>query len=1003
MDRIPKILVLAPIDGVHDSVIEALRAAEPPFELTIADVGSTARNLIARDVTYDIAIADARVLESRASAAWGLKSGFRESMPLLLLCDAGCQQSAAQAIEKGWAQQYLVASPDAIRILPSAVRQLVQHARTRVEQTRTRKRLDHIVRARKIMAECNHALVRETRESLLVQSMCDIVVKHGQYRGAWIGLADDPRDVITPVAQAGSVRALPASTYLGRIAGDYVPTAANIALTSGRHYIAHDPTHPDGHAAACFPLVAQDGTTFGAMTILADTPDAFGPEDIDMLEELASDVAYGMHTLRARENHQRVLEGLRSSEARFVQLAAHIREVFYLTDVGITEIIYISPAYEEIWGRSCESVYAEPMSWLDAVHPHDRDRVDKMVAQGRSSGCYDDEYRVLRPDGTQRWVRVRGVPVRDQDGKIYRIAGVAEDITERKEQESRLAFLAYHDGLTKLPNRALLHDRVEQMIMRASRDSRWFILMFIDLDRFKEVNDSVSHEAGDAVLIQTATRLIEATRGGDTVARHGGDEFVVAAPNIYTEQQAAELAQRIVDAVSAPLHIGEQEMVVSASVGIAFYPRDGETVSELLRNADAAMYIAKKAGCDRYRFYDSELNARRRPRLKMEAALRRAVDRNEFTVYYQSEIDVATGRRMGFEALVRWDHPKEGLLSPSSFIGLAEETGLILPLGEWVLREACRQAKQWLDAGHAERFVAVNLSARQFRDIDLVKLVESALANSGLPPQCLELEITESMVMDDPAQSAEIVRALRTLGVRISLDDFGTGYSSLAYLKRFAIDKLKIDRSFVADITSDADAAAIATAIIAMAHRLRLQVVAEGVETDAQFGYLRQHHCDFAQGYLFSQPLPPDECALRANAGIELPVTGRAANTLLVVDDESSVLAAIRRTFRKEGYTLLTAACASEALELLALHPVGVILCDQRMPGMSGIDFLSRVSELYPDSVRIMLSGHSDLESVTQAINRGAIFKFLTKPWDDDGLLGNIAEAFRWYRMNQAS
>jgi len=1000
VDRAPRVLVLAPVNGVHDAVIAALRAAEPPFELTITDVCAIQEHFV-RDFAFDIAIADTHILESAASIAGGLKTGPIGAVPLLLMCEVDCQLQAAQAIEQGLARQYLVASPDTLRALPAVVRQVVQHARIQVEQDATQERLDRVVHARKTMAECNHVLVRETRESLLLQAMCDIVVAHGQYRGAWIGLANDPGGVITPVAQAGSAHVLPATANVGGVTGEYVSTAANIALTSGQHYIVRDPTQPDGPAAACFPLIAQDGTTFGALTILADTPGAFGREDIEMLDELANDVAYGMHTLRARENHQRVLEGLSRSEARFVQLAAHIREIFYLTDVGISEIIYISPAYEEIWGRSCESVYANPASWMEAVHPHDRSRVEKMVEQGRSSGSYDDEYRVVRPDGTERWVRVRGMPVRDHDGKIYRIAGVAEDITERKEQESRLAFLAYHDGLTKLPNRALLNDRIEQMIMRSRRDGGSFIVMFIDLDRFKDVNDSVSHEAGDMVLMQTAARLIEATRAGDTVARHGGDEYVVAAPSVDTAHQAAELAQRIVDEVAAPLHIGEQEVFVGASIGIAFYPKDGETVSELLRNADAAMYMAKKAGRGCYRFYDSAMNARPRPRLKMEAALRRALDRNEFTVYYQPEIDVATGCRMGFEALVRWMHPKEGLLSPGTFIGLAEETGLILPLGEWVLREACRQAKQWLDDGNAEHFVAVNLSARQFRDLDLVKLVESVLVDSGLAPQCLELELTESMVMDDPEQSARVVCALRALGVRISLDDFGTGYSSLAYLKRFAVDKLKIDRSFVADITSDADAAAIATAIIAMAHRLRLQVVAEGVETDAQFGYLRQHHCNFAQGYLFSQPLPPHECALRSGSSVDLPVMGSAANTLLVVDDESSVLAAIRRTFRKEGYTLLTASCAAEAFEVMARQPVGVVLCDQRMPVMNGGEFLSRVSELYPDSVRIMLSGYTDLETVTQAVNRGAIFKFLTKPWEDDGLRSNIAEAFRWYRLCQ--
>jgi EAL domain-containing protein (putative c-di-GMP-specific phosphodiesterase class I)/CheY-like chemotaxis protein len=383
----------------------------------------------------------------------------------------------------------------------------------------------------------------------------------------------------------------------------------------------------------------------------------------------------------------------------------------------------------------------------------------------------------------------------------------------------------------------------------------------------------------------------------------------------------------------------------------------------------------------------------------MERELRQALTGDELVLHYQPQVDLLSGRITGAEALVRWQHPQRGLLSPLEFIPLAEETGLIGPLGEWILREACRQNRVWLTAGLPAGRIAVNLSARQFGDTDLLELTRRVLAESGLPAAQLEFELTESMAMQDVDKVISILHELKRMGVRTSLDDFGTGYSSLSYLQRFAVSALKIDRSFVHEVEANPGNAAIVATIIAMAGSLGLKVIAEGVETAAELAWLRASRCDEIQGYHFSRPLPADQYALLLGEGRTLaPVattSDASARTLLLVDDEPNVLASLRRLLRVEGYRILTANSAREGLELLALNTVQVILCDQRMPEMTGTEFFFRVKQLHPDTVRIVLSGYTELSSLTDAINQGAIYKFLTKPWDDEALRATIRQAFR--------
>jgi diguanylate cyclase (GGDEF)-like protein len=450
---------------------------------------------------------------------------------------------------------------------------------------------------------------------------------------------------------------------------------------------------------------------------------------------------------------------------------------------------------------------------------------------------------------------------------------------------SKLHHLALHDTLTRLPNRSLLEDRISQAITGAGRSGKRFALMFIDLDRFKTINDSLGHHYGDKLLQEVATRLTAGLRAEDTVARLGGDEFVVLLAEIGTPTGAGTVAQKLLDGLAVPMDIEGQQQSVSGSIGISIFPDDGTTLRELMSNADSAMYHAKKVGRGNHQFFAPEMNAAAGARLQLEQSLRRALDRKEFELHYQPKVDVASGKVVAMEALVRWRSPTRGLVPPNDFIGVAEEIGLIIPLGAWVLRAACEQNQAWQVAGLARLRVAVNLSAYQFRQKDLPELVAAVLKETGMPGEYLELEVTESVVMHNPQDAVRILEQLSAQGIHISVDDFGTGYSSLSYLKQFRLDTLKIDRSFVRDINSDADDAAIVRSVIALAHSLRLQVIAEGVETAEQLEYLRALGCDQYQGYLRSKPVPAAEfeAMLRAPDGLMGPMLAPATPHLASV------------------------------------------------------------------------------------------------------------------------
>jgi diguanylate cyclase (GGDEF)-like protein len=440
-------------------------------------------------------------------------------------------------------------------------------------------------------------------------------------------------------------------------------------------------------------------------------------------------------------------------------------------------------------------------------------------------------------------------------GDGYVVGRAIRSAIERKRTELKLQRLAHYDNLTGLANRTLFHKRLEHALARAARCQGGVALMVMDLDRFKTINDTLGHHAGDRMLVQVAERLKPCVREQDTVARLGGDEFTIILERVSTTEEAAVVARKIIDAMSAPFELEAQSIYVTPSIGITLFPYDDDGVDGLLKNADAAMYQAKAKGRNGFQFFTAGMNERSVERLKIEVGLRQAIENEELLLHYQPKVNLQTGRIQAMEALVRWQRPATGLVPPMDFIPIAEDTGLIIPIGEWVMRKALAQTRIWLDNGLPVARVAINMSARQFRQSDLAAFISEALRESGLNGEHLEIELTESALMEDMSASVAVLQHLKKLGVRVAIDDFGTGYSSLNYLKRFPIDTLKIDRSFVSDIPNDQDDATITTAIIGLAHNLRLNVIAEGVETPEQVEFLRANRCDEAQGFLFSRPL----------------------------------------------------------------------------------------------------------------------------------------------------
>ncbi len=605
------------------------------------------------------------------------------------------------------------------------------------------------------------------------------------------------------------------------------------------------------------------------------------------------------------------------------------------------------------------------------------------------------ETRVRHHDGHQIPVDVSVSQVTSGDETFAHVC--IDDLRERHAAERRIQQLLQFDELTGLPNRQQLFERLGAMLQTHAQTA----VLVLGLDRFKRINDGLGPQVGDAVLREVAQRIVATVRGVDLAARRGGDEFVIVMPE--PSGAASNTAQALLDSIARPVVIEGQQIHLTCSLGIATAPADGDRAETLLRRANAALHQAKLLGRNQASVYAAAPHDDDPERLALETALRLALRNEQLDLHYQPQVDLRHGRIVGVEALLRWQHPTLGRIAPDRFIPIAEETGLILAIGDWVLRRAIEQAAAWQRAGLQPLRMGVNLSARQLTQPDLARRIEGLLVATGLDPRLFGVEVTESMLIANFDQAVQHLQSLRALGVEVSLDDFGTGYSSLSYLRRLPVDVVKIDRSLVPDVTAPAEDVSITRAIITMAHRLQMKVLAEGVESEGQLALLAANHCDQMQGYWFSAALPAAtvEVMLREGRQIDPALLGRRSRQrcLLLVDDEENIVAALRRLLRAEGWLVLSATSAEQALRLMARHEVDVILSDQRMPGMTGVELLRRAKELYPETIRLVLSGYTELQSITDAINEGAIYKFLAKPWDDEQLRAHLREAFALKEM----
>ena len=550
---------------------------------------------------------------------------------------------------------------------------------------------------------------------------------------------------------------------------------------------------------------------------------------------------------------------LRETERRFRSMFEHATEgIFQTTPDG--RFLNVNPALARIYG------YTSPRDLIDRVDDIARDvyvlpgrRQEFLRLIHEQDAVHNFISEIQRCDGTRIWIAENARIVRSETGDAMHFEGTVVDVSATKRYEEELVHIANHDALTNLPNRIMLNDRLRQMLLHATRSNTVVAVAFVDLDNFKLVNDSLGHNVGDRLLITMAERMQGCLRDSDTVARLGGDEFVLLLSGDRRGEAMGAVIRRVLASICAPCAIEGQEFNVSASIGISVFPRDGRDVETLLKNADTAMYRAKESGRNNFQFYTSEMNVAINTRIETEANLRRALERGEFILHYQPKIDLGTRRIVGMEALIRWQHPQHGLIGPLHFIGITEETGLIVPIGEWVLYTACAFNLELQNSGLPPMRMAVNLSARQFRGHNITGTVRRALSHTGLLPKWLELELTESLVMHDAENLISTLEELDSIGCKLSVDDFGTGYSSLSYLKRFPVANLKIDKSFVRDIASDSDDAAIVKAIIALGHSLELSITAEGVETEGQLRFLAKNGCDEVQGMYFGAPMSGDD------------------------------------------------------------------------------------------------------------------------------------------------
>lgn len=749
--------------------------------------------------------------------------------------------------------------PDGSTVWHGVTLDITERKQTEAEQQR-------LNRALQLRSDCNMLLSQADDEELLLEDICRLIVETGEYRLGWVAYAEqDESKNVRPAAWYGEVPESFVETI--RVSWDDSPygngmigTAIKTGRTDVRHDFIDDPdmelwsdmiSHLGLRSAVTLPL-KNGPDTFGTLNIYAEQTGAFGGKEVELLEKIAEDLAFGIIMLRIRGERVHMEALVRKKEQEFRALAENIPDSITRYDRDLRRI-YANPTFAQTTGTSEEALLGKKPS--DHNPGPDGEHYENKIREVFETGEERDlEFSCRNANDETVINHIRIVPEHAPEGIIASVLAVGRDITQIREAEERIEFLAHHDALTGLPNRLLARERMEHAIARAKRDDTGAALLFIDLDGFKTVNDSLGHTIGDALLKAVTKRLHKCIGPNDTISRQGGDEFLLILSGMQESMDAQNVAEKTLQLFEQPFYIDGLFLISSLSIGIACYPKDGETFDTLLQKADTAMYKAKESGKNTYSFYTDEMNKNLLEDLHMRHELKDAIKNGDFRLNYQPQIDLNENRIIGVESLLRWHHPQKGTIPPGVFIPVAESSGLITTIGEWIIQEACRQGARWHKEGIPVT-VAVNISAIQFKRGNLEEVIRGALAESGIPPEYLELELTESIIIHDTESVLHTVRNLKKMGLQLSIDDFGTGYSSLSYLKRFAVDKLKIDQSFVRDILKDKEDEAIVRAIVLMAKSLGLKTIAEGVEDAATLELISAFGCDEVQGYHFATPM----------------------------------------------------------------------------------------------------------------------------------------------------
>lgn len=719
------------------------------------------------------------------------------------------------------------------------------------------------------LSQCNQAIVRSKNQAELFPKICHDAVIFGGMKMAWIGLVDEQTNLLVPVASYGV-----GTEYLDLLE---ISVDANDISSHGPSgtafredrpfwclHFSSDPatklwyelsSNYEWASSAALPLHIN-GKVVGTLNIYANDQSVFDREGQDLFLEMAADIDFALDSFNIENERSKFKEKLSQREDVFrLMLENSLDAIINMNIEGV--VIEWSGAAHKVFGYSREEALGQKLSEL-IIPARDREAhiagMNRVVVTNESKMTGKRvEVSALRADGSEIPVEMSVAKI--QAGDLVFFSAFVRDITKRKLSESQIQKLAHYDALTSLPNRVLLQDHFKHALSIVKRNNSKLTVIFLDLDHFKDINDTLGHSVGDLLLVEVATRLQSALREGDTLSRLGGDEFVLILPEADI-QGAANVSQKLLNNMEKPCTVDSFELTVTASIGIALYPDDGADFETLSQKADTAMYRAKREGRNTYRFFTAEMQAKSSRTLQLVTALRYALERDQLSLHYQPQISISNNCIIGVEALLRWHHPEFGFISPAEFIPIAEDSGLIIPIGEWVLRQAVKQAQTWIAEGHHALIMAVNISAIQFRHRELPNMIAEILNETGLAPEYLELELTERVAMHDPHGAIEMMNSLHKLGIRMSIDDFGTGYSSLSYLKKFKVYKLKIDQSFVRDLSTDSEDKAIVSAIISMSKSLGLLTIAEGVETQEQLAYLSAQGCDEVQGYYFSRPIP---------------------------------------------------------------------------------------------------------------------------------------------------